>query len=139
MSQKPQEKILVLESSLEDRDLIARQALRPLGFDVKTAELVSSGIQLALTFQPDLIITNLALPDLSGKDLLVALQAQKIDTPVVLVANEGQEQDVIQAFRLGATDVIKKPLREAEVVAIVERALQASAEVFVELHHAPMP
>lgn len=119
------DKILVIENSLEDRDLIARQALKPLGHEVRTAELVSSGIQLARTYKPDLIITNLSLPDLSGKDLLVALRAQNIDTPVVLVANVGQEQDVIQAFHLGAADVIRKPLREAEIVATAERALQS--------------
>ena len=119
-----EEKILVVENSLEDRDLIARQALKTLGYNVRTAELASTGIQLALTFQPDLILTNLSLPDLSGKDLLVALKAQNIETPVVLIANRGHEQDVAQAFRLGATDVINKPLREAEVVATVERAIQ---------------
>ncbi len=119
-----QEKILVVENSLEDRDLIARQALRPIGFNVKTAELASTGIQLALTFNPDLIITNSQLPDLSGKDLLVALQSQNIKTPVIIVANAGQENDVIAAFRLGATDYMSKPLRETEIVAIVERCLQ---------------
>lgn len=115
----------MVESSLEDRDLIARQALRPLGYTVKTAELASTAIQLALAFNPDIIITNTDLPDLSGKDLLVALQSQNTQTPVIMVANKGQEKDVIAAFRLGATDYLSKPLREAEVVAIVERALQS--------------
>lgn len=120
-----QERILVVENSLEDRDLIARQALRPLGYTVKTAELASTAIQLALTFNPDIILTNSHLPDLSGIDLLVALQSQNLRMPVIMVANKGQEKDVIAAFRLGATDYLSKPLREAEVVAIVERALQS--------------
>jgi len=119
-----QEKILVVVNSLEDRDLIARQALRPIGYNVKTAELASTGIQLALKFNPDLIITNANLPDLSGKDLLVALQAQSIHTPVIMVSDQGREKDIIASFRLGAADYITKPLREAEVVAIVERSLQ---------------
>lgn len=120
-----QEKILVVENSLEARDLIARQALKPLGYQVKTAELASTGIQLALTYAPDIIITNVRLPDLSGKDLLVALQAQNIHIPVILIADEGSENDVIHAFRLGAVDYIRKPLREAEVVAAAERALHS--------------
>jgi two-component system NtrC family sensor kinase len=123
-SNASKERILVVENSLEDRDIIARQALKPLGYQVKTAELVSTGIQLALTFNPDIIITNSNLPDLSGKDLLVALNAQNIRIPVIIVADKGQENDVITAFRLGASDFISKPLREAEVVAIVERAME---------------
>ena len=125
LSHTSREKILVVENRLEDRDLIARQALRPLGYQVKTAELASTGIQLALQFTPDIIIANLHLPDLSGKDLMVALQSQSLHTPVIMIADEGFENEVIQAFRLGATDFIRKPLREAEVVAATERALQS--------------
>jgi two-component system NtrC family sensor kinase len=124
LSNSTREKILVVENNLEDRDLIARQALRPLGYQVKTADLASSGIQLALQNLPDIIIANLRLPDLSGKDLLVALQSQDLHTPVIMIAEEGLENEVIQAFRLGATDFIRKPLREAEIVAAAERALQ---------------
>jgi two-component system NtrC family sensor kinase len=124
LSHSTREKILVVEHSLEDRDLIARQALRPLGYQVKTAELASIAIQLAIQITPDVILTNLHLPDLSGKDLIVALQSQNIFAPVIMIADEGSESEIIQAFRLGATDFIRKPLREAEVVAATERALQ---------------
>jgi two-component system NtrC family sensor kinase len=61
---------------------------------------------------------------LSGKDLLVALRSQGLDVPVLVTAEEGQEADAIQAFRLGAKDYMVKPLREAEVLAAIERALK---------------
>lgn len=125
LSNSAREKILVVEHDLEDRDLIARQSLRPLGYQVKTAELASTGLQLALQITPDVIFTNLHLPDLSGKDLVVALQSQNLTAPVIVIADEGAESEVIQAFRLGATDFIRKPLRETEVVAAAERALQS--------------
>jgi transcriptional regulator with GAF, ATPase, and Fis domain len=53
----------------------------------------------------------------------VALSSQGIEIPIIVVAEEGFEEDVIQAFRLGATDFLKSPLREAEIVSAVERAL----------------
>ncbi|HUF37463.1 MAG TPA: response regulator [Anaerolineales bacterium] len=114
----------MVENKLEDRDLIARQALQPLGYQVKTSELGGVGLQLALQIAPDVIIANLHLPDLSGKDLLVALQSQNVNAPVIVIADEGYENEVIQAFRLGAADFIRKPLREAEIVAATERVLQ---------------
>jgi two-component system NtrC family sensor kinase len=61
---------------------------------------------------------------LSGKDLLVALNSQGLNAPVVVIANKGMESDLIQAFRLGASDYLLWPVRETEVVTVVERVLK---------------
>jgi len=71
----------------------------------------------------------LNLPGLSGKDLLVALSSQGSTAPLIVIAGKGQEQDVIQAFRLGANDVLLWPAREAEVVSAVERVLTQVREM----------
>lgn len=117
------ERVLVVDEDFEVLDLVARQVLEPLGYRVATAADAASAIQQAVTFAPDLILASLTLPGLSGKDLLVALQSQGLEVPVLVMAPEGMEADAIQAFRLGAKDYLVKPLREAEVVAAVERAL----------------
>ena len=119
----PQENILLVEADPELCDLIDRQTLRPLGYRVKTASSAAAAIQAAIKTLPDLIIADLELPGLSGKDLLVALSSQGIDAPVVVLAKRGMEADIIQAFRLGAADYLLLPGREAEVVSAVERAL----------------
>ncbi|MBW8010172.1 MAG: response regulator [Chloroflexi bacterium] len=119
-----EERILVVESDPMVSDLIARQALTPQGFNVKIVSEASSAIQQAVEFAPDVVIANLELPGLSGKDLMVALSAQQIDIPVIMIAPEGKERDVIQAFRLGASDYVGSPVRETEVVSAVERALK---------------
>ncbi len=118
------ERILVVESDPEVSDLIARQALKPLGYRAKIVTGASKAIQQAIRFSPDVVIANVHLPGLSGKDLLVALSSQGIEVPVIVLAEEGREEDVIQAFRLGASDYLKWPIREAEVVSAVERALK---------------
>jgi signal transduction histidine kinase/DNA-binding response OmpR family regulator len=122
MSTSP-EKILLVEGNPEISDLIARQVLRPSGFQVKVISEGPQAIQAAVQFSPDVIIVNLNLPGLSGKDLLVALTSQGIKIPVIVIAEKGMEGDVIQAFRLGASDYLGWPLREAEVVSAVERAM----------------
>jgi signal transduction histidine kinase/FixJ family two-component response regulator len=118
-----QERILVVESDPEVCDLIANQVLSPLGYRVKIVTGTPQAIQEAASFSPDTIILNINLPGLSGKDLLVAFSSQGLDVPVIVMAEEGKEQDVIQTFRLGATDYLKWPLREAEIVSAVEHAL----------------
>jgi DNA-binding response OmpR family regulator len=122
------ERILVVESDPDVSDLIARQALKPLGYQINVATDAASAIRQAVQAAPDLIISNLVLPGLSGKDLLVALSSQGISAPFIVLANKGSETDVIQAFRLGAADYISLPVRETEVVVAVERALKQTRE-----------
>src|SRR5512135_3017753 len=122
------ERILIVESDPDVSDLIARQALNPLGYETLVVNEGGSAIQRAVQSAPDLIIANLNLPGLSGKDLLTALTSQGVNAPLVVVAEKGQEQSVIQAFRLGAVDALFWPARDAEVVRVVERALQQTRE-----------
>jgi two-component system NtrC family sensor kinase len=116
-------RVLVVDDDPDVLDLLARQVLQPLGYLVQTADDGGAAIQHALNFAPDLIVASLTLPGLSGKDLLVALRSQGMEVPMLVTAPEGMEAAAIQAFRLGARDYLVKPLREAEVVSAVERAL----------------
>ncbi len=120
----PKERILLVESDPEIADLISRQTLVPMGFRVEVVGSASSAIPEALRFSPDIIIVNLSLPGLSGKDMLVALTSQGLDVPILVLASEGMEGDIIQSFRLGAADFLMWPFRETELVSAVERLLK---------------
>ena len=118
------ERILLVENDPEISDLISRQTLKPMGYVVEVVGAASTALQEASRFAPDVILANLNLPGLSGKDLLVALNSQGLDVPIIVIAPRGMESDIIHAFRLGATDFLYWPIREAEVVAAVERVLR---------------
>lgn len=122
------EQILIVENDPDVADLIGRQALLPLGYKVTVVSDAAAALKQALQTPPDLILANINLPGLSGKDLLAAISAQNIKSPVIVIAEKGQEADAIQAFRLGAMDVMFWKLRDAEVVSIVERALKQTQE-----------
>jgi two-component system NtrC family sensor kinase len=122
------EPILIVESDPDIVDLIGRQSLQPLGYQVTVVGDAGSAIKYSLQSTPSLIIANLNFPGLSGKDMLAALNAQGIKVPVIVIAEKGQETDAIQAFRLGASDVIFWPARDAEVVSVIERALRQTQE-----------
>ena len=117
------DRILLIEHDPKISDLIARQTLIPVGYYVDVVADSSAAIRQALLTPPDLIIADLNIPGLSAKDMLVAFAAQGITTPVLVVASQGQETDIIQAFRLGAADYLMWPAREAEVLSAVERLL----------------
>ncbi len=122
------EHILIVESDPDIADLIGRQSLQPLGYQVAVVGDVASALKRAAPIPPDLILANLNLPGLSGKDLIAALNSQGVKPPLIIIAEKGQEGDAIQAFRLGAADVMFWPLRDTEVVSIVERALRQTQE-----------
>lgn len=122
------EQILIMESDPDIADLIGRQALQPLGYQVTVVGDAASALKSALQTPAGLILANLNLPGLTGKDLLTALNSQGVKSPLIVIAEKGQEPDAIQAFRLGVTDVIFWPVRDAEIVSIVERALRQSRE-----------
>lgn len=124
----PGERILIVENDPDIADLIGRQSLQPLGYQVMVVGEAGSALKLSVQSPPDLILANINLPGLSGKDLLAAFNSQNVKSPVIVIAEKGQEHDAIQAFRLGAIDVIFWPLRDAEVVSIVERALRQTQE-----------
>ncbi|MFA9404550.1 MAG: response regulator [Anaerolineales bacterium] len=123
MEEKIPERVLVVDEDPYVLDLLKREVLGPLGYEVEVAEDAGSAIRGAVNFGSDLIIASLTLPGLSGKDLLVALRSQGTEVPMLVTAPEGMEADAIQAFRLGARDYLVKPLRETEVVAAVERVI----------------
>jgi DNA-binding response OmpR family regulator len=118
------DRILIVESNPEISDFLAHQALATSNYQVFQVADASSAINKAIQINPDLIISNISLPGLSGKDLLIALSSHGITPPTIMLAPEGQESEIIQAFRLGAADYITWPLQETEVVLVVERLLQ---------------
>ena len=83
------ERVLIVDEDPDVLDLLSRQVLEPLGYEVATANEAGIAIQQAVSFSPDLIVASLMLPGLSGKDLLVALRSQGLDVPVIVTAEEG--------------------------------------------------
>ena len=116
--------ILIVENDPDISDVLARQALAPLGYQVKVVADANQAIQAAVNLSPDLIILNLDLVGISGKDLLVGLHAQNPETPIIVLAEKDAQNDVMQAMRVGASDYLFLPLREAEAVATIERGLK---------------
>jgi len=122
------EHIFVVENNPDISDLISRQALQPLGYQVTVVKDGSTALKQAVQTPPDLLIANLNLPGLNAKDLLIALASQGVSAPLIVIGKKGQEEDILQAFRVGAADYLHWPARDAEVVSVVERVLRWTHE-----------
>jgi DNA-binding response OmpR family regulator len=122
------EHIFVVENNPDISDLISHQALQPLGYQVTVVKDGATALKKAVQTPPDLLIANLNLPGLNAKDLLVALASQGVGAPLIVIGKKGQEEDILQAFRMGAADYLHWPARDAEVVSVVERVLRWTHE-----------
>lgn len=115
--------ILIIDDDPEARALLREQVFAGSDFRVVEAKNGADGLLRLKEHAPDLIVVDSQLPDLAGKDLLVAFKSQGYRGPLIVIAPSGSERLVLEVFRLGATDYITRPIREAEALAAVERGL----------------
>jgi two-component system NtrC family sensor kinase len=117
------EKILVADDRRENLVFLAESVLRPEGYQVVTAMDGKEAFGKALAEKPDLIITDLKMPRMSGLEMMSALRKAGNSIPVILTTFYGSEQTAIEAFRLGARDYLIKPYEVTDMIESVERSL----------------
>jgi ActR/RegA family two-component response regulator len=101
----------------------AAYIVRRLGFEPATAVCGADAVSAARSTHPALGVIDLRLPDMSGHDLIRALRATDADLPVVLISGFMTVPDAVEAMRLGARDVIEKPIPIEEFEARIASAL----------------
>ncbi len=116
-------KVLIVEDRRENIVFIANNILKPLGYEVITARDGLIGLTKAKREAPDLIITDVKLPKMSGLELLGRLQKEGIAIPTIVMTFHGSEETAVQALRLGARDYLIKPFTVEEMEMALERAL----------------
>lgn len=98
-------KLLFVENDPDIADLTGWQSVQPPEDLVSEAGDAASALKHPIQTPPDRISATLNLPGRSGKDLITALNAQGVKSRLIVI-EKSQEADAIQAFRLGATDVM---------------------------------
>lgn len=120
----PNETILVVDDSVEIVRILKEYMLIPLGYQVISAADGRSGLNLAVSRQPDLIMLDMHMPLMGGVEVLTALRQTDCQAPVIFMTMHGSESIVAEVFRLGVRDYLAKPFTVEEVQQAVDRALQ---------------
>jgi two-component system, OmpR family, KDP operon response regulator KdpE len=116
--------------AIEDDHQIQRfllAALEAHGYTLEMAETGSEGLRLAALNQPDLIIVDLGLPDISGLEVITRLR-EWYKQPILVLSARSRETDKVQALDLGADDYLTKPFGIGELLARVRVAERHLAE-----------
>ncbi len=112
---------------IDDDDSLRRVmelTLKGAGYEVATATGGKSGLDQFTKRQPDLVITDVQMPDLSGYEVLRRIKQQAPQTIVIVITAFGTIEKAVRAMREGAYDYITKPFGKNELVAIVSRAIR---------------
>ena len=125
MNQPICDRILIIEQDPTVADFIGRQVLQAAGYICHVMSDAAEALENLDQINPDVILIDLKLSGLSAKDFIAALRS-RLDRllPVIVIAHQDTEVEIIQAFRLGAADYLAQPLREAEVISVVDRVLE---------------
>ena len=115
-------KILVIDDEIAIRDLI-ELVLRRENYDVQTAEDGKAGLQLLDSFQPDLVVLDLMLPDCSGYDLCKEITGKRA-IPVIMLSAKNEIIDKVLGLELGAEDYMTKPFDNRELLARIKVILR---------------
>ena len=120
--------LLVVEDDERIRTALIR-ALRERGHAVSSAGTALAGLRSAVEERPDLVVLDLGLPDLDGRELLRMLRAVSA-VPVIVATARDDDESIVQALDAGADDYVLKPFQagqlEARIRAVLRRAAGAA-------------
>jgi two-component system KDP operon response regulator KdpE len=113
---------------VDDETQITRTLKRSLmahRYDIRTAADGESALDLFFDWSPDLVITDLSMPEMSGIELCRELRKTS-QVPIIVLSVKGEEKTKVEALDIGADDYITKPFGIEELLARIRAALRRS-------------
>jgi len=130
--------VLVVDDSELDRRLVGGLLERQEKWDVIYAHDGREALQSFASSIPDLVLTDLQMPEMDGLELVAAIKSDYPLTPVVLMTAQGSEEIASEALRRGAASYVPKRKLAEDLIETVERVLAAAREDRVHsrlMHH----
>jgi diguanylate cyclase (GGDEF)-like protein len=118
-------KLLVVDDEPTILDILTRR-LQMLGCEVSTLSGGSKVVETARSYEPDIVLLDVMMPDLDGFSVLTALKADPDvqDIPVVMMTAKSEVESRVKGLDLGAHDYVSKPYETPELVARIRAALR---------------
>lgn len=116
-------KILVID----DEKLLRwslQQNLTKEGFTVVTAERGAEGLDLYVEEQPDIVLLDVHLPDISGITILENIKKENKDAIIIMVTAFGDVQTAVRTIKMGAYDFVEKPFNMDKIRILISKALE---------------
>jgi two-component system, OmpR family, KDP operon response regulator KdpE len=102
---------------------VLRRSLSSCGYEIQTADEGEEALEVFRKWKPDLVITDLAMPNMGGLELCRRLRSAS-RVPIIVLSVRGEERQKVEALDMGADDYITKPFGMDELFARVRAALR---------------
>ena len=116
---------LVVDDSAMDRRLIGG-LLKRAGYEVLYAENGRHALELLAEKLPDIVATDLQMPELDGLELVAAIRQQFPSVPVLLMTAHGSEEIAVKALQKGAASYVPKRQLAKELVGTIQNILEVT-------------
>lgn len=116
--------VLVVEDNMLNRE-VTSALLKSAGYDVAVAIDGADALMILGRQKVDLMLLDVDLPFIDGHRLLEAVHEKGIDVPAIFLSGLPGDEPELKAFRLGAADFIRKPVKNSVLLARVSRALKS--------------
>jgi CheY-like chemotaxis protein/anti-sigma regulatory factor (Ser/Thr protein kinase) len=120
--------VLVVDDSAVDRKLVAGLLAKGRNLQVEQAATADEAVGRLPGLQPDLIVTDLVMPGMSGLDLVRHVAEKHRHIPVILMTGKGSEEIAVESLRAGAASYVPKGALHVHLVATVEDVLAMTRE-----------
>jgi DNA-binding response OmpR family regulator len=117
-------RILIVEDDAELRDALVEQLALHEEFEAVAAENGTKGVQAAKGGQIDLVIMDVGLPDIDGREAVRMLRKGGFKAPILLLTGHDTDSDTILGLESGANDYVTKPFRFAVLLARIRAQLR---------------
>jgi DNA-binding response OmpR family regulator len=117
-------KILIVDDDPEMRDALTEQLSLHEEFEALAVENGSKGLQAAKAGQIDLVIMDVGLPDIDGREAVRILRKNGFKAPIIMLTGHDTDSDTILGLESGANDYITKPFRFAVLLARIRAQLR---------------
>jgi DNA-binding response OmpR family regulator len=117
-------KVLVVDDDPELRDGLTEQLSLHEEFEAVAAENGSKGVQAAKAGQIDLVIMDVGLPDIDGREAVRILRKNGFKAPIIMLTGHDTDSDTILGLESGANDYVTKPFRFAVLLARIRAQLR---------------
>jgi two-component system response regulator AtoC len=119
-------KILVIDDEKLIRWTLEQHLVKD-GYDVITADSAERGLEFINDEQPDVILLDNRLPEMSGLELLEKLNVPERGLMVIMITAYGMVETAVRAMKLGAFDYISKPFNLEEITLVIKKAVEAGS------------
>ncbi|MBR9990489.1 MAG: sigma-54-dependent Fis family transcriptional regulator [Gemmatimonadetes bacterium] len=117
-------RVLIIDDERSILDTV-QILLRGEGFEVETMQNPREALAQLDDLAPDIVLTDIRMPGLSGLEVLAALREHDVEIPVILMTAQASLQSAVQAVNEGAFYYLQKPFSNAELVALCRRAAES--------------